>query len=298
VTDTLWPELRIAEWQDTYSTLHRWTQIVGKIRMELTPLVNHWWNVPLYVSPRGLTTTAIPYHGRSFQMDFDFIDHQLIATCDDGAKRSLPLRPQTVADFYRDTMALLGELDIAVKIWKMPVEIQGPIQPFDEDTEHKSYDPAYVNRFWRVLLQTDQVLQAFRAKFIGKSSPVHFFWGSFDLAVTRFSGRTAPPREGADAITIEAYSHEVISHGFWPGGGGVEAAYYSYTSPEPDGLSAAKIGPAGAGYSDQMKEFLMPYEVVRTAADPSAALTEFCETTYNAGANLAGWDRSALERSA
>lgn len=296
MTDNLWPELRIAEWQDTYSTLHRWTQIVGKIRMELTPLVNHWWNVPLYVSSRGLTTTKIPYHGRTFQLDFDFIDHQLIATCDDGAKRSIRLKPQTVADFYRDTMALLADLDISVKIWKMPVEIPGPIQPFDQDTEHKSYDPEYVNRFWRVLLQTEQVFQSFRAKFIGKCSPVHFFWGSFDLAVTRFSGRIAPPRDGADSVTQEAYSHEVISHGFWPGGGGVEAAYYSYTAPEPPGLSAANIGPVGAAYSNDMKEFLLSYEVVRTAADPAAALTEFCETTYNAGAELGGWDRAALER--
>jgi hypothetical protein len=297
VTNGSWPELRIADWQDTCSTLHRWTQIVGKIRMELTPLVNHWWNVPLYVSPRGLTTTAIPYQGRSFQLDFDFIDHKLKASCDDGAVRSLDLRPMTVADFYRDTMAMLDELDIEVKIWKMPVEIPPPIVAFDQDVEHKSYDREYVDRFWRILLQTDQVFQSFRAGFIGKCSPVHFFWGSFDLAVTRFSGRTAPPREGADSITIEAYSHEVISHGFWPGGGEVDAGYYAYAAPEPEGFAAAKIRPAGAIYSNELKIFVLPYEVVRTAADPAAALTEFCETTYEAGANLAKWDRAALERS-
>ncbi|MEO6392557.1 MAG: DUF5996 family protein [Pyrinomonadaceae bacterium] len=293
---SIWPALPIAEWQDTYSTLHRWTQIVGKIRMAQAPLVNHWWNVPLYVSSRGLTTSAIPYEGRTFQIDFDFIDHNLILSCDDGAVRTLPLRPQTVADFYREVMAALADLGIVVKIWTMPVEIPPPIVPFDLDTEHKSYDPEYVNRFWKILVQTDQVFQAFRAKFIGKCSPVHFFWGSFDLAVTRFSGRTAPPREGADSITVEAYSHEVISHGFWPGGGGVEAAYYSYTSPEPAGLSLAKVRPEGAGYSDAMKEFLMPYEVVRTADDPAQALMEFLESTYEAGAHLAKWDRPALER--
>jgi hypothetical protein len=294
-----WPELKFAEWKDTLATLHMWTQVVGKIRLEQTPLVNHWWNVPLYVSSRGLTTTAMPYQDRIFEIEFDFIDHQLRIECSDGAAKILPLRPQSVADFYAEVMSALGELGIEVKIWTMPVEIPDPIR-FEDDTTHASYDAEYANRFWRALVKMDDVLKEFRALFIGKVSPVHFFWGSFDLAVTRFSGRPAPPREGADLITREAYSHEVISHGWWPGSKDMEAAFYSYTTPEPAGLadtvSQGKIRPAETFYSAEMKEFFLPYDAVRQAASPEAALMDFCQTTYEAGASLAGWDRASLER--
>ncbi|HEX8072728.1 MAG TPA: DUF5996 family protein [Pyrinomonadaceae bacterium] len=305
-----WPALPLEEWQDTYATLHMWTQVVGKIRLALTPLVNHWWNVPLYVSARGLTTTAMPYGARAFEMEFDFIAHQLLVKCDDGAVASVPLVARAVADFYREVFQALERLGISVKIWPVPVEVQDPI-PFDEDYKNAAYDPEYANRFWRVLVQTDKVFEAFRARFIGKCSPVHFFWGSFDLAVTRFSGRRAPEREGADAITREAYSHEVISHGFWPGAraagpveraesdGAIHApAFYSYTAPEPAGLSAAPVRPQRAFYSQAMKEFVLLYDDVRAAAAPEAALTEFLQSTYEAGAELAGWERAALERPA
>ena len=294
-----WPILKFSEWKDTLATLHMWTQVVGKIRLEQTPLVNHWWNVPLYVSARGLTTTAMPYQDRIFEIEFDFIDHQLRIACSDGAAKTLPLRPQTVADFYAEVMAGLRELGIEIKIWTMPVEVPDPIR-FEEDTVHASYDPEYANRCWRALMKMDDVLKEFRARFIGKVSPVHFFWGSFDLAVTRFSGRPAPPREGADLITREAYSHEVISHGWWPGSKDMEAAFYSYTTPEPAGLvdtvSEGKIRPAETFYSAEMKEFFLPYDAVRSSASPETALMDFCQTTYEAGANLAGWDRTALER--
>jgi Family of unknown function (DUF5996) len=290
-----WPALILEEWQDTLATLHMWTQIVGKIRLELTPLVNHWWNAPLYVSARGLTTSPMAYQDRIFEIEFDFIDHKLRIDCSDGAATTLELHPQSVADFYQRLMTTLHDMDIDVKIWRMPVEIPNPI-PFDEDQGHKSYDAAYVNRFWHALVLMDDVFKEFRSRFIGKVSPVHFWWGSFDHAVTRFSGRIAPPREGADRITLEAYSHEVISHGFWPGGNGIQAAFYSYTAPEPASLSEQKIKPAGAFYSQDMKEFLMPYDVVRTSASPEDALMDFCQSTYEVGANLAGWDRKALER--
>ncbi len=290
-----WPELILEDWQDTLATVHMWTQIVGKIRLELTPLVNHWWNVPLYVSARGLTTSPMTYQERIFEIEFDFIDHKLRIECSDGAETALELHPQSVADFYQRLMATLHDLRIDVKIWRMPVEIPNPI-PFDEDHTHKSYDAAYVNRFWHALVLIDDVFKDFRARFIGKVSPVHFWWGSFDHAVTRFSGRIAPPREGADRITLEAYSHEVISHGFWPGGNGVQAAFYSYTAPEPAGLSAQKIKPPKAFYSQDMKEFLLPYDAVRQSASPETALMDFCQSTYEAGANLAKWDRKALER--
>jgi hypothetical protein len=290
-----WPELVWEEWKDTFATLHMWSQIVGKIRLEQTPLVNHWWNVPLYVSARGLTTSAMPYKDRVFEIEFDFIDHKLRIDCSDGATKSLALRPQTVADFYRDVMQALRDLDIEIKIWPTPVEIPNPIR-FDEDTVHSSYDADYANRFWRALVRIDEVFKEFRGRFIGKVSPVHFWWGSFDHAVTRFSGRTAPPREGADKITIEAYSHENISHGFWPGGNGVQAAFYSYTAPEPAGLDQSQIKPSAGFYSQEMKEFLMPYDAVRTSEDPAGALMDFLQSTYEAGANLAKWDRKALER--
>ena len=291
----IWPELILEEWQDTLATVHMWTQVVGKIRMKQTLLVNHWWNVTLYVSARGLTTSPMPYEDRIFEIEFDFIDHKLRIDCSDGALTTLDLRPQSVADFYKELMAALRGLGIDVKIWPMPVEIPNPIR-FDQDQTHKSYDAEYVNRFWRALVNIDDVFKEFRARFLGKVSPVHFWWGSFDHAVTRFSGRVAPPREGADRMTQEAYSHEVISHGFWPGGNGVQAAFYSYAAPEPPGLSESKIKPDAAFYSQDMKEFLLPYDAVRQSPSPADALMDFCQSTYEAGANLAKWDRKALER--
>ena len=291
-----WPSLPLEEWKDTLSTLHMWTQIVGKVRLAQTPLVNHWWNVPLYVSARGLTTTAMPYGDRFFAMEFDFIDHKLGIAASDGANSSVALEPKSVATFYRETMAALQELGLEVKIWTMPVEIPDPI-PFDQDEQHASYDPEYVNRLWQILRSSERVMQEFRSRFIGKCSPVHFFWGSFDLAVTRFSGRSAPPRPEADPITREAYSHEVISHGWWPGQGPLgKAAYYSYTAPAPEGLASAKLRPEQAFYSTDMSEYLMLYDDVRNAPDPDAALMEFLQSTYEAGADLAKWDRAALER--
>lgn len=291
-----WPSLPLAAWQDTYATLHMWTQIVGKVRLELTPLVNHWWNVPLYLTARGLTTSPIPYGRRSFAVDFDFLDHRLIVNTSEGLTKTLALAPRSVADFYREFMALLRSLDIAVEIYATPVEIPDPI-PFAEDHEHASYDPQYVQRFWLILRQSERVMQEFRGRFIGKCSPVHFFWGSFDLAVTRFSGRRAPEREGADAITREAYSHEVISHGFWPGAGPLAApAFYSYTAPEPAGLKQAAIRPDQASYSNELSIFILLYDDVRQAAAPDEALLDFLQSTYEAGAHLAGWKRAELER--
>ncbi len=274
-----------------------WTQIVGKVRLEQTPLVNHWWNVPLYVSARGLTTTAMPHDEKFFEMEFDFIDHDLKIVCSDGATATVPLRPKTVATFYAETMDALRGLGLEVQIWKMPVEIPEPI-PFDEDQQHASYDPEYVTRFWEVLRASEKVMQEFRSRFIGKCSPVHFFWGSFDLAVTRFSGRPAPPRPDADSITREAYSHEAISHGWWPGQGPLgKAAFYSYTAPAPEGLSSAPLRPEKAFWSNELSEFLMYYDDVRTAANPDEELMDFLQSTYEAGANLAKWDRASLERS-
>ncbi|HZT61178.1 MAG TPA: DUF5996 family protein [Pyrinomonadaceae bacterium] len=294
----LWPSLPLEEWKDTYATLHMWTQIVGKIRLTQTPLVNHWWNVPLYLTPRGLTTTAMPHGARSFEIDFDFIAHRLDINTSDDESRSLALRPRSVADFYRELMATLRELKLEVSIHARPDEVADPV-PFDEDETHASYDADYANRWWRIMLQSDRVFKEFRSGFVGKCSPVHFFWGSFDLAVTRFSGRRAPEREGADAITREAYSHEVISHGFWPGSGNVsEPAFYSYTAPEPAGLPEAKIRPAEAFYNAGTSGFILPYEAVRRSHDPDRVLTEFLQSTYEAGATLANWDRAALERAA
>ena len=273
-----------------------WTQIVGKIRLEQTPLVNHWWNVPLYVSARGLTTTAMPYGAMFFEMEFDFNDHQLEIRTSHGVTAGVALEPKSVATFYRETMEALRQVGIEVHIWKMPVEIPDPI-PFDEDEQHKSYDPEYVNRCWQVLRSSERVMQEFRSRFIGKCSPVHFFWGSFDLAVSRFSGRTAPPRPDADVITREAYSHEVISHGWWPGQGPLgKAAFYSYTAPAPQGLSDQKVQPEQAYYSNDLGEFLLLYDDVRNASDPEKTLMDFLQSTYEAGANLAKWDRPALER--
>lgn len=299
MTDSAWPVLKFSEWQDTLATLHMWTQVVGKIRLKQTPLVNHWWNVPLYVSACGLTTSAMPYKDRIFEIEFDFLDHNLRIECSDGAAKILALRPQSVADFYAEVMAALWELGIEIKIWTMPVEVPDPIR-FEDDLVHASYDAEYANRFWRALVKIDEVLQEFRSRFIGKCSPVHFFWGSFDMAVTRFSGRRAPEREEADVINREAYSHEVISHGFWPGNKDMEAAFYSYTAPEPAGLADTvtqeRIRPAQAFYSSEMKEFFLSYDDVRNSDSPETTLMDFCQSTYDAGANLAGWDRAALER--
>jgi hypothetical protein len=290
------PALPFEEWRETCATLHMWTQVVGKIRLAQTPLVNHWWNVPLYLTARGLTTSAMPYEDRTFQIDFDFVNHQLIFETSDGKTDSLALAPRTVADFYQEVMRRLARLGVEVKIWTTPVEVPDPV-PFEQDTVHASYDPEYANRFWHALAWSARVFEEFRAGFVGKCSPVHFFWGSFDLAVTRFSGRRAPEREGADAITREAYSHEVISHGFWVGGdASPRAVYYSYAAPEPDGLKEARVRPAAAFYSREMSEFLLPYDDVRRAESPAGALAEFLQSTYDAGADLANWDRAALER--
>ncbi len=295
MTNNSWPVLRFEEWQDTLATLHMWTQVVGKIRLAQTPLVNHWWNVPLYVSARGLTTSAMFYHERIFEIEFDFIDHKLLIECSDGSTKTLALRPQSVAAFYAEVMLALRDLGIEVKIRTMPCEVSNPIR-FEDDVNHAAYDGEYANRFWHALVKIDEVLKDFRARFIGKVSPVHFFWGSFDMAVTRFSGRRAPERPGADAMTREAYSHEVISHGFWPGNKDMQAAFYSYTTPEPAGLAQAQVRPATTFYSQEMKEFFLLYDDVRQSSSPAATLMEFLESTYDAGANLANWDRAALER--
>ncbi len=291
-----WPALPLDSWKDTRATLHMWTQMVGKVRLGLTPLVNHWWNVPLYVTTRGLTTSRIPHGHGAFEIWFDFRRHQLVLETSDGVLKTLPLSPRSVADFYQEFMAMLRSAGIDVKIWRMPVEIPNPI-PFDQDRVHASYDPAAVEKFWRILLSVDAVFSQFRSGFIGKCSPVHFFWGSFDLAVTRFSGRRAPERPGSDAITREAYSHEVSSVGFWPGGGDVkDAAFYSYTAPEPPGFKEASVRPPAARYAKPPGEFLLMYEDVRQAESPTATVLEFCRSTYDAGARLGNWDRTALER--
>ncbi len=291
-----WPSLPLDSWKDTCATLHMWSQIVGKVRLRLTPLTNHWWNVPLYVSARGLTTSRIPYGPRAFEIYFDFIRHQLVLETSDGVVKTTSLTPRSVADFYQEFMGMLRSAGIDVKIWRMPVEIPNPI-PFDEDRVHHSYDPRAVERFWRILLSVDSVFNQFRTEFIGKSSPVHFFWGSFDLAVTRFSGRRAPERPGADSITREAYSHEVSSVGFWPGSGDVkDAAFYSYMAPAPPGFEDAPVRPRPAHYEKQVGEFLLMYDDVRRVESPSASLLEFCRSTYEAGADLGNWDRAALEK--
>ncbi len=298
IPSDLWPELPLEAWKDTYATLHMWTQIVGKVRLALSPKINHWWEVPLYVTSLGLTTSPIPYDGGIFEIHFDFIHHKLFMRTSQDAERVIALRPRSVADFYKEFMQCLESLGIHVKIWKMPCEVPNPIA-FDRDTEHASYDPEYANRLWRILVATDEIFKEFRSRFIGKSSPVHFFWGSFDLAVTRFSGRRAPVREGADSITREAYSHEVISAGFWPGGGAIQGpAYYAYAAPEPAGFAEAHVGPAKTFYHAQMHEFFLMYDDVRRASSPKAALMEFLQSTYEAGARLGNWNREELERPA
>jgi hypothetical protein len=293
-----WPALPYEAWRDTCQTLHLWTQIVGKVRMELSHFVNHWWHVTLYVTPRGLTTSPIPYRGTTFEVTFDFIDHQLSIRTSEGTTKALPLIPRSVAAFYREFMACLQALGIEVTINPLPSEVQNPIR-CDVDEVHASYDPVYAQRFWHILVQTVDVMQRYRSPFLGKSSPIHFFWGSFDLALTLFSGRRAPERPGADYMTQEAYSHEVISCGFWPGDDRFPApAFYSYTSPEPPGLQTASIRPQEAIYSHELGLFLLRYDDVRTAFSPEQALLEFFQSTYEAGARLAQWDREALERKA
>jgi hypothetical protein len=295
-----WPALDYAAWQDSCATLHLWTQIVGKVRLALAPPVNHWWQVPLYLTARGLTTSPMPCGERTFQIDFDFIDHRLAIDVSDGRRDGFALVPCPVAEFYAEVTGRLRGLGIEARIWPVPVEIADPI-PFDRDREHASYDAAHVNRFWQALAQADQVFAAFRAGFLGKVSPVHFFWGSFDLAVTRFSGRRAPPHPGApgvaDAITRDAYSHEVSSCGFWPGNGGFgQAAFYSYAYPTPPGFGEAAIATPGAYFSKELGEFILPYDAVRQAAAPRELLLGFLQETYEAAADLGKWDRAALER--
>jgi Family of unknown function (DUF5996) len=290
------PALPLDSWKDTLATLHLWTQVVGKVRLRLSPQVNHWWNVAFYVTARGVTTSTMPCDVGVVQVQFDFIDHKLIITTSAGFERALALKPQSVAEFYQRFMAELGELGVDVRIWTTPVEIPDPI-PFEKDRIHASYDPEAVHRFWQILVWVDTVLKEFRARFAGKVSPVHFFWGSFDHAVTRFSGRRAPERPGADPVTREAYSHEVSSAGFWPGGGDIKGpAFYSYAAPEPPGFAEYRIVPQAAFYHRQMKEFLLMYDDVRTADSPRAALLEFLQSTYEAAAVCADWDRKSLER--
>jgi hypothetical protein len=289
-----WPELSYPAWRDTAATLQLWTQIVGKIRLALTPWLNHGWHVPLYVSARGLNTSPVPIGREILEIEFDFIAHRLLVRTSRGDERMLPLRPQSVAAFYADLFGLLGEMGIRVSINEMPNEVQNPIR-FSDDREHASYDADAAHRFWRVLVQADRVFKHFRSGFLGKVSPVHFFWGSFDLAVTRFSGRLAPPRDGP-AFMREAYSHEVISHGFWPGSGPLtEAAFYAYAVPEPPGLKTQPVQPEAAYYHPELNEFVLPYEAVRTAASPDAAIAAFVESTYDRAATLAQWDRARLE---
>jgi hypothetical protein len=296
-----WPSLPFEEWKDTCATLQLWTQIVGKIRLAQTPWTNHSWHVTLYVTPRGLTTSPIAHGERTFQIDFDFIDHQLLIQTSDGEQRSIALRTRTVADFYGELFSTLRDLGLSVKIWAKPNEVDDPI-PFEKDEQHTSYDPEYANRFWRALVQADRLFKEFRARFIGKCSPVHFFWGAMDLAVTRFSGRPAPEHPGGipnlpDAVTREAYSHEVSSCGFWPGGGPVsDPIFYSYAYPEPKGFSAAEVRPSGASYRKDLREFVLPYNQVRRAKSPDLMVLEFLQTTYEAAAKSAGWDREALEK--
>jgi hypothetical protein len=295
----LWPELPLAQWKNTYETLHMWTQIVGKIRLTLTPLQNHWWNCTLYLTPRGLTTSAIPYKDRHFRIDFDFIAHLLVIETAEGSTKTIALRPRSVADFYQETMSALASLGMPVTIWTTPVEVQDRT-PFEKDQKHVAYDPEYAHRLWRILMQAGRVLSEFRSRFTGKVSPVHFFWGAFDLAVTRFSGRTAPEHPGvpncARYVMVEAYSHEVSSCGFWPGGAPVnEPVFYAYAYPEPQGFKDYPIQPPEAFYHKEMSEFVLPYDVVRTTKSPDEVLLSFLQSTYEAAATCANWDRRALE---
>jgi hypothetical protein len=293
--DERWPPLPYEAWKDTYATLHMWTQIVGKIALALAPPLNHSWAIALQLTPRGLSTRRLLYGERSFAMEFDFIDHRLVIRTSDDDERSLRLEPKSVADFYRELMSLLRQMRLDVKIWTMPVEVPSPIR-FEQDTGHRSYDRAFVNRFWRIIAQIEDVLTRERCGFVGKCSPAHFFWGGFDLALSRFSGRPAPAREGP-AFMREAYSREVISHGFWPGGAPVlEPAFYAYAVPEPAGLKTARVRPDAAFYHPELNEFILPYEAVRTSDAPEAAIREFVDSTYEQAANLGNWDRTVLEQ--
>jgi hypothetical protein len=291
------PTLRPADWADTCATLHMWSQMVGKVRLALAPPENHWWHVTLYVTSRGLTTSVMPFGDDRFvEIAFDFVDHELVIATNHGKRVALALVPQTVADFYGEFTRALHACGVNARIWPMPVEVPSPIR-FDQDHVHGAYDRAAVERWFRVLLLANNVLEEFRGRFIGKCSPVHFFWGSFDLAVTRFNGRRAPQRAGADAVTREAYSHEVISAGFWPGVGMLDdAAFYAYAAPEPEGCKEATVLPASAGYHRGLNEFLLPFEDVRAHAAPHDAILAFLQSTYDVSATLGGWDRAALER--
>ena len=298
-SDTPWPELPLTEWAPTRDTLQLWTQIVGKVRLARTPVTSHWWNVPLYVTARGLTTSIIPADDRAFQIDFDFLAHRLDIVVSDGTSRSIELAPKTVAEFYVELGGRLDELGLATPVWPMPVEIPGAV-PFDSDHEHASYEAEQAQRFWLALVQMNRILEQFRSRFVGKVSPVHLFWGALDLAVTRFSGRQAPPHPGGAPncgphVMFEAYSHEVSSAGYWPGPDG-EGVFYSYAYPEPAGFRDVDLGVASARYDDQLGEFVLPYTAVRTAADPDDVLLRFLQASYEAAADLASWDRAALER--
>jgi hypothetical protein len=293
-----WPALRVDDWTDTRQTLHMWVQIVGKIRLAHAPLINHWWQTTLYVSPRGLTTTAIPFGAGSFDLEFDFIDHDLVMRSSSGEQRTVALEPKSVATFYAETMDALGELGVPTTIHATPNEVD-PALPFADDDEHASYDADTAQMFWRQLIQADRVLGEFRSRFIGKVSPVHFFWGAMDLACTRFSGRDAPPHPGGapncgDWVMVEGYSHELSSCGFWPGGG-EEGAFYAYAYPEPDGFADHPVAPAAASYSTEHRQFLLPYEAVRVSPDPDRLLLDFLQSTYEAAAEHGHWDRVALE---
>jgi hypothetical protein len=291
-----WPPLPLESWSDTRATLHMWMQVVGKIALALTPRTNHFWNVALHFTPRGLSTLPLNAGDRTLTISFDFVSHQLLFQLSDGRTRANPLRPQTVAAFYAETMATLRDLGVEARIWTMPVEIPDPIR-FEKDVTHHAYDPAPVSAFWRILLTIEPIFESFRCRFIGKCSPVHFFWGSMDLAVTRFSGRRAPERPDADAVTRESYSHEVISHGFWPGSGAVPLpSFYAYAAPEPPEFREAVLAPPGVSYNKDFSIFILPYDVVRTAEKPADALNAFLNTTYEAAARLMGWDRAELER--
>jgi Family of unknown function (DUF5996) len=290
-----WPPLPHDAWKDTYATLHMWTQIVGKVALALAPPVNHSWGVAMDLTPRGLSTRLLPHGNRAFTMEFDFVDERLWIRTNDGDARAVRLAPRSVADFYREVMSTLRDMGLPVNIWPMPVEIPSPVR-FDEDTGHHAYDAEAARRYWRVLVQVGRVLASTRCTFIGKCSPLNFFWGGFDLALTRFSGRPAPPREGP-AFMRDAYSHEVISHGFWPGSGPIlEPAFYAYAVPEPDGLKQAAVRPDAAYYHSELGEFILPYEAVRTSASPEDAIRAFVDSTYAAAATLGKWDRAALER--